>query len=503
MRTVDADGAYDSATIPRAPRPSTDGARSTMHTLSERSSDRASSDSGQSRGSAPDPGVVTETSHATASRADGAAPRPSVAQGGARVLLLRACTVGPALLLSVGLARLLGTAGFGAYQTAVAWLAVLAVPAGLGVEKLLVQRIAARGTHDGWPEVRGLLVVGFAAVTASALLMTAAGAVLAGFEPELALHGAVWLGLANLPVMVLLRMVAATLQGLGYIVPSQIPELVVVPGVSLLGLAVAWIAFPTDGPLGLTAGTALGILLVAHLIALGLAMGALWRRLPRAELRVRPTYPIRNWCSTAAPMLVIAGLLVLNARTDIVMLGALEDMDEVGPYSAAVRCAGLIAMVLVSANSALAPAVARHHAAGDKAELQRVLTRTARWVAAVGAAGAAVFVAFGDLVLSVFGPEFVAARPALTILALAQLANVAMCAPGLVLMMTGHVKTAAIGLACGAAINALGNWLLIPHYGGTGAALATAAGTLAWTVGLAWVVWQRLGLDTTILGRAR
>lgn len=426
-----------------------------------------------------------------------AGPPCRVLRGSAWILALRGLALGPTLLVAIALARLLGQAGFGAYQTALAWLAVLAVPAGLGVEKLVVQRLSAHRARNEWSRTRGLLRAAFAAVVGcSALTAIGAGAV-AMLDPALAGFGGLWLAAAILPAMSVLRVVQATLQGFDRVVAAQVPELLVVPLLLLLGLGFAWLGFDA-----LTPTAALAILLAANLTALGIGLAFVWRQLPWDRIRaVAPSYDLGAWCRTAGPLLAIAALMVVNARADVVMLGALAGVETVGPYSAALRCAGLIAVVLVSANNAIAPAIARHHSLGEHAELQRVLTRTVRFVAAIGATGAALFVVFGEFVLSVFGPGFVEARTALTVLSLTQLAVVAMSAPGLVLMMTGHVRLAAIGLLAGAAVNLAANWLLIPAYGGTGAAVATMLGTLSWTVGLAWVVRRRLGLDTTVFGR--
>lgn len=87
---------------------------------------------------------------------------------------------------------------------------------------------------------------------------------------------------------------------------------------------------------------------------------------------------------------------------------------------------------------------------------------------------AVLFAGFGDGLLAVFGAEFVAAAPALAVLAVAHLWS-ALALPSYVLPLGDHARYAAGAAAVGAALQCGLLPVLVPRYGLLGA--ATSAGT--------------------------
>ena len=101
------------------------------------------------------------------------------------------------------------------------------------------------------------------------------------------------------------------------------------------------------------------------------------------------------------------------------------------------------------------------------------------------------------MLLRLFGPGFDVARPALLILAGAQLVNALAGSVGILMSMTGHQNAVSVVLAFAAALNVGLNFALIPRYGLIGAAVATGLATVAWNVTLAVLVRRRLGIRST------
>ena len=105
--------------------------------------------------------------------------------------------------------------------------------------------------------------------------------------------------------------------------------------------------------------------------------------------------------------------------------------------------------------------------------------------------------------VSIFGPEFLPAAPALAVLAIGQLVNAGSGSVGSLLTMTGHERDAAVGFGLSAVMNVALNVLLIPLWGPLGAAVATASSLIAWNVILSFAVYRRLRIDATALGLFR
>src|SRR5579884_1166390 len=73
------------------------------------------------------------------------------------LISLRAAFSGISFVSAILLARLLGPRALGAYSYSMAWIVLLAVPALLGMDQLLVREVAANAARGDWGVVNGIL----------------------------------------------------------------------------------------------------------------------------------------------------------------------------------------------------------------------------------------------------------------------------------------------------------------------------------------------------------
>ena len=99
-----------------------------------------------------------------------------------------------------------------------------------------------------------------------------------------------------------------------------------------------------------------------------------------------------------------------------------------------------------------------------------------------------------DVIRLLFGEPYLPAYVPLVILASGQLINVAFGSVGQFLTMTGHERDSLSSLGLSAVANVALNAILIPRYGGVGAAIATALSVVIWNVLLSIRLYRRLGL---------
>jgi O-antigen/teichoic acid export membrane protein len=193
---------------------------------------------------------------------------------------------------------------------------------------------------------------------------------------------------------------------------------------------------------------------------------------------------------------------IINNQTDIVMLGFFTTAEEVGVYRIAAHGAQLVAFTLGAINMVISPHIARLYKAGNREQLQHMLTWSARLILASALPVALAFTLFGDLILGfMFGAEFTGGYWTLVILCGGQLVNAAMGSVAFILNMTGHERDSALGIGVAAGVNVLLNLALIPPFGIEGAAAATATSLTIWNIILARRVFQRTGLVSTAIGR--
>ena len=237
--------------------------------------------------------------------------------------------------------------------------------------------------------------------------------------------------------------------------------------------------------------------------ALALVVGSvLVGRLWPAEARAAsPERDARTWRDTALPLLITAGIYLLLSRTDILMLGILDSSASAATYAVITRFSDLMTLGLMSATAMIGPVAAELAARGDRAQLQRVVTKAVQWSSALTVLLGIVLLLFGKLLLSLFGAEYVEGYAPMTILLVGQAVNALAGPVGYLLSMTGHQQRVVQVLGLSAILNVGLNAVLIPFFGVLGAASATALTNLVWNVVLHVSVRRRLQIDSTALGR--
>jgi O-antigen/teichoic acid export membrane protein len=412
---------------------------------------------------------------------------------------LRVANTALAFLATILLTRTIGASGFGAYAYAFAWMQVLSLFATLGTEKVLVRQFAAYHAQADWSRLLGLWKWARNLNVSLALLIAAVAAGIAaiGSGEDLALTFLVML--IGLPFLTVSKARQAALQGLHQVVAGQLADMFVRPSVFLLLLILAvWLA-----PDMLAAPTAMAFQNVAVLAAFLLGSWQLARHFPSAARTASATFESAAWLRSSIPLLMVAAITLLNTKLATLLLGTMAAADQVGLFAVAEKGAELIAFILFAVNASLAPAAARLHAQGNRPELQRLVFRSTRLVIVASLLIAGILLLFSRPFLTLFGPEFVQAEAALRILALGQIVNAAMGPVNLLLIMTGHERDAARGVAAGLAINVILAIVLIPMAGIVGAAIAVTVSMITWNLIAARYVHRRLGIYPTVLLSSR
>ena len=300
------------------------------------------------------------------------------------------------------------------------------------------------------------------------------------------------MGLVPLLSFLLLRQ--GELQGLGHVVEAQVPQLFLLPATFLVLAVGVYFAF------GLSGAVAVGLRLIAGLVAVIVALLLLRNHLPEPVTGISPLYRQREWLRSALPLLFVGAAGIINQRISTVMVGAMLGPEAAGIFDVALKGSSLVSFALMAVNMPLAPAVAELYAKGEKERLQRLVTKSAR-VALLGSLPVAlVMIIFGREVLSIFGKDFTGGSSVLAILSAGQLINVITGPVGILLNMTGHEWDTSKGVGMAAFINTLFSAILIPFWGIEGAAAASAFSIVCWFTTLVVLVRKRLGIYPTVIG---
>jgi O-antigen/teichoic acid export membrane protein len=386
-------------------------------------------------------------------------------------LVIRLAGAGLSFAFSFLVARHLGAAGNGAFALALTTGLFGSAVSLLGLDYVLLRTMAgdlrqgkpgaARGAARSALAatcVAAVIVGVFVALVGAPALQTLLGKDL---DPLLIYLAAV----AVLP-LTLNRMAVAALRGTGGVLWGQWMEgsqaMIVAVGVLLAIFAAG----------GMIDATGVVILYFATATLSALSAWTVYLRRSRSwpPAEPQPIRPMLNqgWRIT----FVVLTRLVLDWLV-LISLGSYYSTTEVGQFRTAWQIAALIAMLFTTVDTVTGPRMASASRVGDVGQIRKLVRQAVGTMMAISTPLFVVAFGFPEWVLGLFGPEFVAAAPALRILAAGQLINIVVGPMGTVLLMTGgeHIlmKISLVGLVVLAGLCVT----LIPLYGLNGAALTT------------------------------
>jgi len=425
--------------------------------------------------------------------------KEKILKAAAGVFGLRLFYTGITFVTSVLFARLLGTSGFGTYSYVIVWAYLLSIPATMGFDNFVVKELSVYRAKSSWALMNGLLTwvnsAVFAIASTVALVATSVAWLLTR-ESSPETFWAFAIAMLFMPALSLRNTRRGAMRGLDHTVKGLIPELLIDPLILITLTVVAYTFLRSD----LSALWVVAFYGIGTTLTLILLSGLLTRALPIDSKRARASYRAKSWITGAVPFMLIESIPLINAQTDVLMLGAFQGVDAVGLYVPVNRAAQIIGFGLMAAVSTLAPTIAKSYADGKLAELQPVITNIVRAMTGVSFLIAGIFIVGGRWYLMIFGPEFLAGQRAMSILCVGQFVATSIGLSAVVLNMTGHERLTA-NLGWGMAVsNIVLNALLIPKWGVEGAAIATSISTIGNGVAALYAVRKKLGVDMTVIG---
>jgi O-antigen/teichoic acid export membrane protein len=404
-----------------------------------------------------------------------------------------------ALTFGVGvlLARQLGPSGYGVYALAMAVATLVGMLTEFGLPLLVMREVAAAEARGSWGEARGLIrwadrtILGLSVIVLSGFFAMVALEFVTRSTVLLTVSWAILL----VPLVGLAKLRGLALLSLGRTFAGQFAVLILRPGLFALALAVFWITKRALGP-----AQAMAWQVAAAGCSLA-AVGILFHTLRPTDLRTAaPMNRWRQWIVATVPMGMTEGLRLLQSQMAIFMLSFLTTTEIVGWFRVADSAETVCLVPITILNVVAAPFFAKLYAAGNKRELQRILTAVSVAIFVTVAAISLPLLFFARPLISLaFGIRFAAATPAF---AVEVVGNLLACALGPVVTlanMAGLERQVTITTGVAVVVVAACSILFAPVLGATGGALAVVIAMLCWNGALAVIVKRRLGVDPTIL----
>jgi O-antigen/teichoic acid export membrane protein len=416
------------------------------------------------------------------------------------IFIIRLVSAALAYLSQILLARWMGGSDYGVYVYVWTWVLLLGSMMDFGISASAQKLIPEYRTRSDHALLRGFLsgsrwMTFIVSCLVSLLLAGVVKLLSQWIEPGAVLP--LYIGCVTLPAFVVANTQDGIARSHDWMRLGLMPQFVVRQSL-IIGFTAGAVALGFD--LGATAAMLASA--AAVWIAMTGQMIVMNRRL-RATIEPGPkTYDFRGWLAVSLPILMVEGFYLLLSYTDVLLLQQFRPSEEVGIYFAVVKTLALVSFIHYAMAATTAHRFAEYHASGDRARLSAYVAHAIRWTFWPSVAATAVLLAFGKPLLWLFGPQFVAGYDIMFIAAIGLVVRSAIGPVERLLNMLGHQHVCALAYASAFVMNVVLCVMLIPRFGGHGAAAATSLALVFETVLLFWIVRRRLGLHVLAFGKS-
>ncbi len=394
-------------------------------------------------------------------------------RGGSTMLAASAFGNGVGYLIGIVLARMLGADDFGLYALGLTVFNVLALGSLCGADTTVIKFASeAIQRGDRLQAAKTLLIaLGFvllAGAIAAAFLLWSSHTWLLALYGHPRLSTVLALFSLMIPVSLAVTVFMASFQAAQAFKQVVIVRYLWEPSgkllLSVLAVSAGWGLTGAVGAFGVVS-------LVSLILASRYAAAALARGFRGSTFDRESIAPLMRY-SLPLTVMMVAG--VIAPRTDVLFLGYWADPAQVGLYQAAFQTAAILALIAGALDMAFAPLAAGLFANRDLGRLKSLYQNVSRWSLTLSLPVALLFTVLGADILALFGPSFPQAAACLLLLAFGQWMNNWTTFAHSALLMSGHARLLMVNsIGVGGLLIAL-NWVLIPRWGITGAAIAVS-----------------------------
>lgn len=394
--------------------------------------------------------------------------------------------------LHILLGRVLGTGAYGLYALGISVTSIAQTLASLGLSKGVVRFCAiSRGEKDT-SGVKGTILAALgistiSSIVASILLFVFAEVIAKEIFNKLELTEVFKIFAVALPFYVLMGITTSFAQSFRRIGIQQGVQNIFRP---LFNLVLVGLAFL----LGFRLAGAVYAFLASGVLSMCLGFYFLWKIFPEITWAIKPAYRTRQLLRFSLQVLLSGFSYLLLNYTDRLMLGYFREASDVGIYAAAGNMATLLTIILAALLPIASPIAADLYNKGNFKALSSMFRTVTRWAFTITLPIFLIFFFSSQGIMLMYGPGFGSGGVVLMILSVSQLVNVGAGPVGMLFEMTGKQRiTLCMGFIL-VIVNIILNFWLIPLFGATGAALATAISVTAIFTILLFLIYRMYGI---------
>jgi O-antigen/teichoic acid export membrane protein len=413
------------------------------------------------------------------------------------IFIIRVLSAGLAYVSQVLLARWMGSSDYGIYVYVWTWVLLLGSMMDYGTSVSAQKFIAEYRVQSEGSLLRGFILgnrwMTFAVASLVSLLLAAlVWSLSAHIDSDTVVP--LYIGCLTLPPFVLANVQDGIARAYDWMRLALMPQFIVRQSLIIAFTAMAFLLGARLSAVDAmnASNAAVWIAMIGQLILLN-------RRLTRAVEPGPRAYAIRNWLATSLPILIVESFYLLLSYIDVLVLQYFRPSEDVGIYYSVVKTLALISFVHYAMAASTAHRFSEYYTSGDRDRLSTYLAHAIKWTFWPSLAATVALLAVGRPLLWLFGPQFTAGYPMMFILSIGLLARAAIGPIERLLSMIGQQHLCAAVYAAAFVMNLGLCVLLVPQYGGLGAAASTALSLVFETILLFWIM-RRLGYHVLAFG---
>jgi PST family polysaccharide transporter len=369
--------------------------------------------------------------------------------------------LGIGLVVGVWVARYLGPQQFGLLNYSVAFVGLFSVFAKLGLDSIAIRELV-RNVASGNEILGTTFILKLVGGIISFLLAIATILLIRTDDPE-----SLWV-----TGIIALSLIFQIFDGINLWFQSQVQSKYVVyakNGAYILANAIKILLIQAKAPLIFFAVITLGEVVFS---ALGLVI--VYRLTGHLFKTWKFNFPLaRDLLKESWPNILTGFSIAIYMRVDQLMLGSMIGDEAVGIYSVGVRLAEIWYFVPVAISSSVNPAIIRAKQEGEESYYRRI-QKALNIVVVLGyALGIGTAFLAKPIITLLYGAKFIDASAVLSIYIWAGVFVSLGLIRAIWITTEGMFRFGSLTTFMGAGMNILLNFLLIPRYEGTGAAIAT------------------------------
>ncbi len=416
------------------------------------------------------------------------------------IFIIRVLSAGMAYLSQVLLARWMGSSDYGIYVYVWTWVLLLGSMMDYGTSVSAQKFIAEYRVQNRNDLLRGFIFGSrWMTFAVSSLVALALAGLVWVLSPHLDRAAIIplYLGCATLPPFVVANVQDGIARAYDWMRLALMPQFIVRQTLIIGFTGAAFLAGAHLNAIDAMNASAIAVWLamIGQLLLLNRRLGGAVEAGPR-------TYAVQSWLATSLPILIVESFYLLLSYIDVLVLQYFRPSEDVGIYYSVVKTLALVSFVHYAMSASTAHRFSEYHTSGDHEKLSGYLNHAIKWTFWPSLAATVGLLAIGKPLLWLFGAQFTAGYPMMFILSIGLLARAAIGPIERLLSMIGQQRLCAGAYALAFVLNFGLCVILVPRFGGYGAAASTTIALVFETLLLFWIM-RHLGFHVLAFGKRK